>query len=55
MDELIRLKQIIDDLGYLNIYMNMYLKNVHKKDNLNNIKEYINNNLTIWLSGGSRI
>ena len=55
MNELLRLKTIVNDLGYLNVYMKTYLKNTDKKDNLENIKEYINNNLDVWLRDGHRL
>tara|TARA_Y100000996_G_C22017194_1_gene435220 strand:- start:149 stop:316 length:168 start_codon:yes stop_codon:yes gene_type:complete len=55
MDELMRLKSIIQDIGYLDVYLNMYLKNTNKIDNILNIKEYINNNLDVWLRNGSRM
>ena len=55
MVELQRLKKILSELGYLNIYLNMYLKNLKKKDNLKNIQQYINQNLDVWLRGGHRI
>ena len=34
MNELIRLKNILNELGYLNIYLSLYLKNTQKEDNL---------------------
>ncbi len=55
MDELIRLKKIVNDLGYLRIYINLYLQNTHKEDNLDNIREYIHNNLDVWLRDGHRL
>ena len=30
MNEMDRLKSILDDLGYLNVYLNMYLVNTQK-------------------------
>lgn len=53
--ELKRLKEILGKLGYLNVYLNIYLKNLKKKDNLKNIQQYINQNLDVWLRGGHRI
>ena len=41
MNELIRLKNILNELGYLNIYLSLYLKNTQKEDNLENMKDYI--------------
>ena len=55
MTELNRLKNILNDLGYLNIYLNLYLKNTKKTDNLITITEYINNNLDVWLRDGHRL
>ena len=55
IDELNRLKNILNDLGYLNIYLSMYLKNTQKNDNLENIQLYIQNNLDVWLRKGHRI
>ena len=42
MNELIRYKKILNELGYLNVYINMYLKNTKQEDNLKNIQSYIN-------------
>ena len=55
MIELKRLKEILRQLGYLNIYLNMYLKNTNKKDNLKNIQQYIHQNLDVWLRDGHRL
>ena len=55
MKELIRYRKILDDLGFLNVYLNLYLKNTNKKDNLENIREYIHNNLDVWLRKGHRL
>ena len=53
MDELNRLKNILDDIGYLEVYLNMYLKNTGKQDNCKNILEYINNNFEVWFRNGA--
>jgi len=50
-----RLKRILDDLGYLNVYLNKYLVNTQKKDNLENLQQYINQNLDVWLRDGHRL
>ena len=50
-----RLKKVLNDLGYLNVYLNMYLKNTKKNDNLKNIQGYIHENLDVWLRKGHRI
>ena len=55
MNELIRLKSILNDLGYLEVYLTLYLKNTNQKDNLKNIQSYINNNLDVWLRDGHRL
>ena len=55
MIELKRLKKILSQLGYLDIYLNMYLKNTNKKDNLKNIQQYIHQNLDVWLRKGHRL
>ena len=55
MEELIRHKKIINDLGYLNVYLSMYLKNTKKVDNLDTIQSYIHNNLDVWLRDGHRL
>lgn len=55
MNELIRLKNILNELGYLNIYLSLYLKNTQKEDNLENMKDYIHNNLDVWLRDGHRL
>ena len=55
MNEMNRLKRILDDLGYLNVYLNMYLVNTQKQDNLENIQQYINQNLDAWLRDGHRM
>ena len=55
MNDLNRLKNILNDLGYLNIYLTMYLQNTGKTDNLATITEYINNNLDVWLRDGHRL
>ena len=55
MEELLRFKKIINDLGYLNVYLNMYLKNTQKKDNLDTIQSYIHNNIDVWLRDGHRL
>lgn len=55
MIELNRLKDILKNLGYLDVYLNMYLKNTKKKDNLKNIQQYINQNLDTWLRDGHRL
>ena len=41
MDELNRLKYILHDIGYLEIYLKMYLPNTNKLDTTHNITEYI--------------
>jgi hypothetical protein len=53
--ELNRHKDILHDLGYLRVYLTMYLKNTGKQDNLENIKEYINYNQYSWLRKGHRL
>ena len=53
--ELNRHKDILYDLGYLSVYLTMYLKNTGKEDTLENIKEYINNNQESWLRKGHRL
>ena len=53
--ELTSLKKILQNLGYLDVYLNMYLKNTKKKDNLKNIQQYINQNLDSWLRDGHRL
>ena len=55
MSDIIRYKIILNDLGYLSVYMNIYLKNTGKKDNIDTIKSYINNNLDVWLRDGHRL
>ena len=55
MNELYRLKRILNDLGYLKIYLTMYLKNTNKEDNVENIQQYIHNNLDVWLRDGHRL
>jgi len=55
MFELNRLKKILKNLGYLDVYLNIYLKNTKKKDNLKNIREYIHQNLDVWLRDGHRL
>tara|TARA_Y100001970_G_scaffold257592_1_gene336426 strand:+ start:379 stop:546 length:168 start_codon:yes stop_codon:yes gene_type:complete len=55
MDKLLHFKNIVNDLGYLEVYLSMYLINTRKKDNLENIQEYINNNFDVWLRNGSRM
>jgi|TARA_Y100000996_G_scaffold250002_1_gene196622 hypothetical protein len=55
MSEINRLKHILTILGYLDVYLNMYLKNTNKKDNLENIQQYINQNLDVWLRDGHRL
>ena len=50
-----RLKDILYDLGYLHVYLNMYLVNTGKIDNLKTLKDYINNNLDVWLRDGHRL
>ena len=55
MNEMNRLKRILDDLGYLNVYLNKYLVNTQKQDNLENIQQYINQNLDVWLRDGHRL
>ena len=55
MDEINRLKTILNELGYLKVYLQLYLKNTNKKDNLENIKEYINNNIDVWLCNGAKL
>jgi len=50
-----RLKKILSQLGYLDVYLNIYLKNTNKKDNLKNIQQYINKNLDSWLRDGHRL
>tara|TARA_B100001094_G_C17994971_1_gene702188 strand:- start:350 stop:607 length:258 start_codon:yes stop_codon:yes gene_type:complete len=55
MIELKRLKKILSHLGYLDVYLNMYLKNTNKKDNLKNIQQYIHQNLDVWLRDGHRL
>ena len=50
-----RLKRILDDLGYLNVYLNKYLANTQKQDNLENLQQYINQNLDVWLRDGHRM
>ena len=44
--ELNRLKDILNNLGYLRLYF-LYIKNTNKKDNITNIKSYFNNNIFI--------
>ena len=44
--ELNRLKDILNNLGYLKLYF-LYIKNTNKKDNITNIKSYFNNNIFI--------
>ena len=34
MSEINRLKHILTILGYLDVYLNMYLKNTNKKDKI---------------------
>ena len=55
MNKLHRLKDNLHDLGYLKIYLTIYLKNTKKKDNLENITEYIHNNIDVWLRKGHRM
>ena len=55
MDELNRLKYILHDIGYLEIYLKMYLPNTNKLDTTHNITEYINNNFDVWFRNGSRM
>jgi len=55
MNQLHRYKDILHELGYLKIYLTMYLKNTQKEDNLQTIQEYINNNLDVWLRKGHRL
>jgi len=55
MDELFRLKTILSDLGYLHVYLSMYLKNTNQEDTLETIQSYINNNLDVWLRDGHRL
>ena len=55
MSEINRLKNILHDMGYLKIYLTMYLKNTQKQDNLENIQQYINQNLDVWLRSGHRL
>ena len=55
MNEMNRLKRILDDLGYLNVYLNKYLVNTQKQDNLENLQQYINQNLDVWLRDGHRM
>ena len=55
MIELKRLKKILSLLGYLDVYLNIYLKNTNKKDNLVNIQQYIYKNLDVWLRNGHRL
>ena len=38
MNELHKYKDILNDIGYLKVYLSMYLKNTNKVDNLENIK-----------------
>jgi len=44
--ELGRLKDILQTLGYLRLYLR-YIKNTNKKDSLKNIRDYFNNNIFI--------
>ena len=44
--ELNRLKDILNNLGYLRLYF-LYIRNTNKKDNITNIKSYFNNNIFI--------
>jgi len=53
--ELNRHKDILYGLGYLRVYLTKYLKNTGKEDNLDNIKEYINNNMDSWQRKGHRL
>ena len=55
MSKLNKKKDILHELGYLKIYLTMYLKNTQKEDNLENITDYINNNIDIWLRKGHRL
>ena len=55
MNELSRLKSILSDLGYLHVYLSMYLKNTNQEDTLETIQSYINNNLDVWLRDGHRL
>ena len=55
MDEIYRLKNILNELGYIKVYLQMYLKNTGKPDNLETITEYINNNIDVWLCNGSKL
>lgn len=55
MTELNRHKDILYELGYLRVYLTKYLVNTDKEDNLENIKQYINNNLDSWLRKGHRL
>lgn len=53
--ELHKHKDIIYGLGYLGVYLTKYLKNTGKEDNIENIKEYINNNMDSWQRKGHRL
>tara|TARA_B100000427_G_C15275789_1_gene493100 strand:- start:29 stop:196 length:168 start_codon:yes stop_codon:yes gene_type:complete len=55
MEELHRLKKILHDIGYLQIYLSMYLPNTGKEDTFETIKQYINNNFDVWFRNGSRM
>lgn len=55
MDELCRLKDILNDLGYLRVYLSLYLKNTGKEDTIETIRFYIHNNLDVWLRDGHRL
>ena len=55
MSELNRMKDILFELGYLRVYLQKYLKNTGKEDNLENIQEYITNNFDSWLRKGHRM
>ena len=55
MNQLYKYKDILHELGYLKIYLTMYLKNTQKEDNLETIQEYFNNNLDVFLRKGHRL
>ena len=55
MNQLHRYKDILHELGYLKIYLTIYLKNTKKEDSIETIQEYINNNLEVWLRKGHRL
>ena len=53
--ELNRHKDILYELGYLRVYLTKYLVNTGKEDNLENIIQYINNNMDSWQRKGHRL